>query len=85
MKPQPNSGSNPISRDELHAIAGNLDDEKIIDILNLQPTSAEMEQAVLWATGDGDLLAKSGHPLSAKVAEIVEILTADEDEPPPER
>jgi hypothetical protein len=71
--------------DELRAIAGNLDDEKVIDILNLQPTFAELEQAILWASGDGDLLAKGGHPMTGKVAEIVEILTADEDEPPPVR
>jgi hypothetical protein len=71
--------------DELRAIAGNLDDEKAIDILNLQPTSAELEQAIIWASGDGDLLAKGGHTMTGKVAEIVEILTAEEDEPPPVR
>jgi hypothetical protein len=85
MNWQPNSGTNAVSKDELRAIVGALDEEKIIDILNLQPTSTEMEQAVLWASGDGDLLAKSGHSISAKVAEIAEILTADEDEPPPAR
>jgi hypothetical protein len=85
MNPQPGPGGNVISKDELRAIAGNLDDEKVIDILHLQPTSSELEQALVWARGDGDLLAKSGHPITAKVAEIVEILTADEDEPPPAR
>jgi hypothetical protein len=83
MNWQPNSGTNAVSKDELRAIVGALDEEKIIEILNLQPTATEMEQAALWASGDGDLLAKSGHSISAKVAEIVEILTADEDEPPP--
>lgn len=80
-----NADTNPVSMDELRAIAGNLDDETVIDILNFQPTSAELEQAVIWASGDGDLLAKRGHPMTGKVAEIVEILTADEDEPPPVR
>jgi hypothetical protein len=42
-------------------------------------------EAILWASSDGDLLGKSGHPISAKVGEIVEILTADEDEPSPPR
>jgi hypothetical protein len=86
MNSQPrNTETNPISMDELRAIAGTLDDEKVIDILNLQPTPAELEQAVIWASGDGDLLAQGGHPMTGKVAEIVEILTADEDEPPPVR
>jgi hypothetical protein len=83
MNSQPNADADVITKDELRAIAGNLDEEKIIDILNLHPTSADLEQAVLWASGDGDLLSRSGHPISAKVAEIVEILTADDDEPPP--
>jgi hypothetical protein len=77
MKP-----ANVVGRDELRAIAGNLDDDKVLDILNLQPTAAELEQAVVWASGDGDVLARSGHPLTGRVAEIVEILTAGEDEPP---
>ncbi len=85
MNSQRNAGSNVISRDELRGIVETLDDEQIIEILNLQPTSAEMEQAVLWASGDGDLLAKSGRPITAKVAEIVEILTANDDELSPER
>jgi hypothetical protein len=72
MKSHPDAQANAITRDELEAVVGKLDDEKVIDILNLQPTSAEMEQAILWAGGDGDLLAKSGHPLTAKVAELVE-------------
>jgi hypothetical protein len=85
MNSQPDVHANAISRDELEALAGKLDDEKMINILNLQLTGVELEQAILWATGDGDLLAKSGRPLTAKVSGIVEILTADEDEPPPVR
>jgi hypothetical protein len=46
---------------------------------------AELEEAAVWATGNGDILAKEGPPLSDKVARIVEIVTADEDEPPPVR
>lgn len=84
LKP-PNTGVNLVSEDELRALARNLDDGKVIEILNLQPTSSELEQAVIWSSGDGDMLAKRGHPMTEKVAAIVEILTADEDEPPPVR
>jgi hypothetical protein len=58
-------------------------DEAIIAILALKPSLAELEQAAVWATGDGDVLGKTGHPLTAIAAQIVDILTADEEEEPP--
>jgi hypothetical protein len=71
-----------ISTHELKLIVGNVDEAKIVDILKLQPTVSELEEAVVWATGDGDVLAKEGRPLTGKVSDIVDILTEDEDEPP---
>jgi hypothetical protein len=74
------------SRDDVIRIAGALEDAKIVDILALKPTVSELEQAVLWAEGEGDLLARKGHQLVGVVAEIVDVLTADEeDEPEPPR
>jgi hypothetical protein len=75
----------PITQDDLRAVLGDIGDAKVLQILALDPTPAELEEAAIWATGDGDLLAKSGKPLSGKTAEIVDILTADEEEPPPLR
>jgi len=73
-----------ISRDDLRRILGDVDDAKIIEILDLKPTLPEVEQAAIWATGDGDVLAKSGHPLAGVASDIVDILTVDEeDEAPP--
>lgn len=74
--------SKTISEHELKLIVGNVDENQVIDILKLQPTVGELEEAVVWATGDGDVLAKEGRPLTGKISDIVEILTADEDEPP---
>ena len=34
----------------------------------------ELEEAAVWVTGDGDALAKSGHPLGGVVAAIVDIM-----------
>jgi hypothetical protein len=82
MKSRPNPGASIISKDELQAITRKLDDEKVVDILTLEPTSAELEEAFVWATGDGDLLGKTGHPISVKVNQILEILTADDAESP---
>jgi hypothetical protein len=74
-----------VSAEQLRSILGDIDDAKFIEILEMRPTLAEVEQAAIWATGDGDILAKEGRPLSGKAAQIVEILTADEEEPPPVR
>jgi len=59
-----------ITADQLRAIVGDIDDAKVIGILDLQPTVAELEEAAIWAQGDGDVLARAGRPLSGKVAEI---------------
>ena len=74
-----------LSPDRLKSILGEVDDAKLIEILKLQPTLAELEEAAIWATGNGDILAKGGRPMTGTVAAIVEILTADEEEPPPVR
>lgn len=71
-------------RSDLTRILGDLDDAQISEILALHPTLSEVEQAALWAEGEGEVLSGSGHTLSGVVAEIVDIVTADEeDEEPP--
>jgi hypothetical protein len=88
MSKQPSrSNADPASsrRDDLRRILGDVDDAKIIEILALGPSLTELEEAAMWAAGDGDFLAKSGRPLAGVVAQVVDILTADEEEPPPMR
>lgn len=70
------------AHDDLLRIVGDIDERKALEILALRPTLAEVELAAMWATGDSDVLAKTGHPLTDIAAEIVEILTADEEEEP---
>jgi len=48
--------------------------------LDLEPTIVELEEAVVGAAGDADILGKEGHQLSAVAYKIVEILTAGEEE-----
>ena len=68
------------SAEDIERLLGGIGDAKAADILALQPTLAELEEAVLWFTGDGDMLAKEGRPLAGKAAAIFDILTADEDD-----
>jgi hypothetical protein len=71
-----------ITSHELKLIVGNVDEAKVVEILKLQPTVSELEEAVVWATGDGDVLAKEGRHLTDKVSDIVDILAENEEEPP---
>jgi hypothetical protein len=71
------------TRDDLLRLVGDVDEHKLLDILALHPTVAEIEEVTLWASGDGDVLAKGGHPLSGVAAQILDILNVDEEEEPP--
>ena len=82
----PGSRPKPATREDIEHIVGEIDEARLVDILALTPTVAEVEQAVMWAAGNGDVLAKSGHALTPTISGIVEILTAgEEEEPPPVR
>lgn len=65
--------------EDVKRIAGDIDDPKVLEILDLEPTIVELEEAVVGATGDVDILGKEGHQLSAVAYQIVEILTAGEE------
>lgn len=43
------------SRDEIVAILGPLDEDKLIALVNLRPTVAEVEEASVWLDGDRDV------------------------------
>ena len=71
------------TRDDLLRLVGDVDERKVLEIPALHPTVSEVEEAMLWAGGDGDVLAKRGHPLHGTAAGVFDILAADEEEEPP--
>lgn len=83
LQTRANAGDTIATRSDVLRVVGDLDERKVLDILALHPTIGEIEGAALWAAGDGDILAKSGRPLSGTAAEVFDILTADEEEEPP--
>ncbi len=83
MKRAPDKSA--LNVDEVKHILGDIDDAKMIEILELRPTIAELEEAAIWAGGDGEILGEARPPLTGKAAEIVDILTADEEEEPPQK
>ena len=64
--------------DALRRLVGDIEEAKASEILSLEPSEAELEQALVWAAGNGDFRGKEGHPLDGKAARIFDILTADE-------
>lgn len=68
--------------DDVARILGNLDETKMLPILELRPTIADVEEASIWLGGDRDVFGP-GEPLKGIASRIVTILTADEEEEPP--
>lgn len=67
------------TRDEIKAILGNVDPEKMLTIIELRPTIADVEAASSWLAGDADVFG-AGEPLKGVASDIVAILTEGEDE-----
>jgi len=65
--------------DDIRTSFGALDEAKLLDILALQPTVVDVEEASLWLAGDPDVFG-AGRPLRPIAGEIVAILTADQED-----
>jgi hypothetical protein len=78
--PQSTAERNPVAtRDDIKDILGDLDPGKMVAIVDLRPTVAEVEAALLWLSGDADVYG-AGEPLKGVAADIVAILTEGENE-----
>jgi hypothetical protein len=82
-QPPGSSHQRTARRSDLDRLLGDTDPSKLSQILALEPTMAEVEEAVLWSSGDGDILGKQGLQLTGKVAAIFDIIMADEQGLPP--
>lgn len=79
-KPQKGDSKNLpiISADEVRHLAGPVADHTIAEILGLLPTTEDLEVAIVYAQGEGDIAGTEGHSLSGKSARIYEILAEDD-------
>jgi hypothetical protein len=68
--------------DDVARILGSLDATKMLPIMALRPTIADVEEASMWLGGDRDVFGP-GPPLKGIASRIVTILAADEEEEPP--
>ncbi|AXK83962.1 hypothetical protein DW352_09800 [Pseudolabrys taiwanensis] len=65
--------------EDIVAILGDIDQDKVLAIVDLRPTMAEVEAASLWLSGDDDVFG-AGEPLKGNAAAIVNILSANEED-----
>jgi len=77
-----NSDASVATHDDITAILGEIDRDKLLEIIELAPTVVDVETASLWLSGDTDVFG-AGEPVKGKASRIVTILAAEEEEPPP--
>jgi hypothetical protein len=70
--------STAASVDDVRRILGYITESQCFDILELNPTLGDVQQAASWVCGDGDILAKNEYPQSGVIAQILDILATDE-------
>jgi len=68
--------------DDVKSILGEIDSDKLLAILSLQPTIADVEAASIWFSGDADVYG-AGRPVHGRASEIITILSEGEEEEPP--
>ena len=74
-----NSKDKPITlAAEVRHVAGPIDDGTVAALLRVGASRQELEMAARYARGEGDLVDCAGNPLSGRVAQVYEILSADE-------
>ncbi|MCX7629183.1 MAG: hypothetical protein N2038_02930 [Geminicoccaceae bacterium] len=66
------------SLSEIARLIGDDDPEKLARILATGATIAEIEKALLWASGTQDVLGEAPPPLEGPAARVYDILTADQ-------
>jgi len=66
---------------EIIHLFGPVDDHRIVEIMELQPSEADLEIAAAYVAGMTDIMGDERRPLSGIAAEIYEIVSRDEEFP----
>jgi hypothetical protein len=73
------SGADLASTKDIRAVLGALNESDLLEIVRLQPTIRDVEEAATWLSGDRDIFG-AGEPLSDIAAEIVDVLSSGEED-----
>jgi hypothetical protein len=80
--PNPENATELATEKDVRRLFGNVDDVVVSEIVDLQPTIADLNKAVQWIAGDRDLDQPEGQVLKGVSGEIVTLLAADEEGEP---
>jgi hypothetical protein len=66
-----------VAASDVRHVFGPVTDDTISAILKTEPSMEELEVAASYLRGEGSEVDRSGHPMSGKVAQVYDILSAD--------
>lgn len=67
-----------LTREDILAIVAGLDDDKVAAILDAGATREDVLEAFAWACGESDVMGDARKSLTGRVAQVHDILTADD-------
>ena len=66
-----------VTAGDVRHVAGPVTDNTVAAVLSMQPSMEELEVAGSYLRGEGSTVDRRGHPMTGKVAQLYDILTAD--------
>jgi hypothetical protein len=66
-----------LSTGDVLRTVGPVADDTLLAILKCEPSVEDLEVASSYLRGEGSKVSRSGHPMSGKVAQLYDILSAD--------
>jgi hypothetical protein len=74
-----------LTHDEVVRIVGDVPDERIVQLIETGANASELTEAVMHLTAEDDRLGALARPESGIIAQLIDILEADEPYPEKER
>ncbi len=71
--------TSPITREDVRRLCGDLSDHKVLSILALEPSIAELEAAAAWVAAGSDITGEERPRLGGTTGDIAEILETGQD------
>lgn len=68
-----------LTHDVIRDIVGDIEDAKAAAIIATGATAEDLEEAVAWASGESDMMGDMERPLAGVIAQVYDILTAEEE------
>lgn len=68
-----------LDHDELRRLCGDIPEWKLAALARTGASREDIEAAVVWAEGQSDVMGEERVPASGQIAQVYEILMADEE------